>query len=346
MHSNHTNQDLIHHLQQQIQDMHQYIQQLNQYINHQNVYEYYIQGLNVGKVSGTLQLGQLIHNERKDSEGIHRFIIGEIKIREIDSTGTVGLGVMEKMDTEPPPSENTEELNRLYKEIKTQMHVEEVPTFFKNIKLDTLTKIQNWMGNKLDLNETLTAFYENSLAILNERINPVINIANPSLDENTYIELADEIELQAKSLFVITALLHILSPGYIQKYKKNKHFNILAKTELKQTEKPTTIQQIIEKIKRTFKLKELPSVFEEELEELPETLRYLFHHIIQPIVEFGDAALYIDNILDLVIKSTEEFSEEEFDLNIEEQSNLFSQLINYLDEYIKHILLEYLLLQI
>ncbi|UPG62105.1 hypothetical protein [Metabacillus endolithicus] len=93
-------------------------------------------------------------------------------------------------------------------------------------------------------------------------------------------------------------------------------------------------------------MKDLPSVFEEELEELPETLRYFFHHIIQPIVGFGDAALYIDNILDLVIKSTEEFSEEEFDLNIEEQSNLFSQLINYLDEYIKHILLEYILLQI
>ncbi|WP_121664455.1 hypothetical protein [Metabacillus litoralis] len=346
MHSNSSNQDLIHQMQQQIHYMHKYIQHLNQYINQQNVYEYYIQGLNVGKVTGTLQLGQLIKNELKDRDGLHRFIIGEINIREIEGTGTVGLGVMEKEDAKQPPSENDEELNKLYEELKIQLHIEEVPAFLKSIEIGTLTKIQTWMGSNLELNETLTAFYENILFILNERINPVINIATPSLSEDTYIELADEIEIQAKSLFVISTLLQIISPGYIEKYKNKSHFNTFEQAELDQTEKPVTSQQIIEKIKKGFRLKNLPFVIEEELDESPETLRYFFHHIVQPIVESGDAALYIGNILALIIKSTGEFSEEEIDLNIEEQSNLFSQLINFLDEYIKHILLEYLLLQI
>lgn len=345
MHSNQSNE--IHKMQQQIDYLHQYIQHLNDYISHLNVYEYYIQGVKIEKVKGTFQLGHLMEQEVNESDGIHRFYIGEIRIREIEDSGTVGLGATQKGGTKRtiPPEEATEEIEEIFENIKTLLVVEDVPTFFQSLAIhkDVLKKVWVTMKDNWDSSHDFALFYEKVLMLLNDAINPEIGLSDPQLEPDSYITLADSIEEQAKTLLVISYLLELSLPGYFKKYR-------LETPKIDSSHQPNiqvSVQQIMIAIKDTFYLKGLPSSFD-ELGEHPNTLRYLFFNVIQPIVEKEDATDYFLEMQDLFQKQALHISEniDPKELSPDEQGFLFSVLIEHLDRYQKYILLEYILLQI
>jgi hypothetical protein len=77
----------INKLNQHIHILHQQINALNHYLKHDHIYEYHLKSLQIEKVKGSLQIGQLIEMDIQNEEGIHRFFIDEIKITEVEGTG-------------------------------------------------------------------------------------------------------------------------------------------------------------------------------------------------------------------------------------------------------------------
>ncbi|WP_078544544.1 hypothetical protein [Litchfieldia alkalitelluris] len=353
MHSNQYYEKLIYQLQQEVQALQQQLQQLNTYINYSNVYEYYIHGLKVDNIKGNFQLGQLTQKELVDSDGIHRFYIGEIVIKEIQDTGTVGLGISEKSDKkkskEISEDEANEDFKAVYNSINSLLSIENTPDFFQSLSShkEVLLKVWEFMNDQWDKNLEFTLFYENILKSLNESINPDISISRPNFEEDIYITIASEIEEQAKALLVVGYLVQACLPGYLSKYK-NEMF-MLDHKELTIKSKPPntlgTIQQIQNAIKSTFHLKELPSSLEEVVEQ-PDMFRYLFYQVLHPVIKNGDAEELFQKIHYLLQENTSNIPENNHlkELGVEEQGFLFSKLLEYLNRYPKYILLEYLLL--
>ncbi|MFC4321539.1 hypothetical protein [Litchfieldia salsa] len=355
MHSNQSNDEHILQLKQQIHSLQQQIQQLNSYINYSNVYEYYIQGVKLEKVKGTFQLGQLTQNELADSDGIHRFYIGEIIIKEIEDTGTVGLGITEKrkesQNKEIPSEHATGEIKAMYNGINTLLAIENTPSFFQSLSVheQILIKVWEFMNEQWKSTDEFTTFYENTLKLLNESINPRINITKPNFEDEVYISLADYIEEQAKTLLVIGCLLESNFPNYLSKYK-SKMTKIKSKLTAAINETQSniaTIQTIVDTIKSTFDLDTLPSSFE-ELVEQPDTLRHFYYHLLHQVMENGDAVEFLDNLYELILDNTCNITNE---LNLneltpEEQGYLFATLLESLNQYPIFILLEYLQLQL
>ena len=349
MQSSQSNEKFIHNLKHQIDYLHQYIYQLNKYVNHLNVYEYYIQNVKIDKVQGRMQIGQLLKNNSNENNGIHRFYIGEITIKEIEDSGTVGLGMTEtgntkKEETIITPDEANEEIKKIYEYITLQMNVENVPTFFQTLamKKEVLEKVKNVM-NDIDLCHEYTSFYEKILQILNKL--PIMeksHSSTPILDEDTYILLANNIEEQSKTLLVIVYLMQFFLPGYLKRYsQKNEMISTKEMNDLSNN----SSKEIITVIKETFQFEEIPS-FLNKLKDKPVVLRYLFNHFTQQLERNRGINQYFKDVCDLFLKKAKMLPEnvKVKEMSFDEQAFLFTTLIDYLSRYPKYIFLEYLLL--
>lgn len=351
MHSNQSNDELIQYLTQQNNYLQQYLQYMQTYINYSNVFEYYIDGVKVEQVKGTFQLGQLMEKELVELDGIHRFYIGEITIKEIEETGRVGVGVTEKSDKNKhqtdDPDEVSKDIKEVYDKINSLLTIENTPTFFQalSIQKEVLNKVWEIMNEQWNSVYEFNIFYENILKKLNESINIEVNIETPNFEDDFYIANANDIEEQAKTLLVISYLLEYSLPGYI-----NKYINKVSKVNFKSltiSNQLGTIQQIEDSIKDALQLKNLPSSFEDVVDQ-PHTLRYLFYQILQPNVESGDVKHCIVEILLLINQSIciNESLTSIDGLTAEEWAFLFANLLDYLNCYPKYILLNYILLQL
>ncbi|MRH43204.1 hypothetical protein GH741_10985 [Aquibacillus halophilus] len=353
MYSNQSYEQLIHQLKQQINDLNKYVDYLNQYINNKNIYEYQIQGIKIEKVKGTFQLGQLIEKELIDRDGIHRFSVGEVKITEIEDTGTVGLGVTEKGTKEKKeiitPEEATGEVKTIYENIKLLLSVENVPMFFQTLSMEEeiLKKVWSIIQKKWDSSNEFMSFYETVLKLLEDITN--FEETESILEHETYIILADSIEEQIKSIRVIHYLIELFLPGYFEKYKEQNTIADPVKLEFNSSSpnEQTSTQQIIDAIKSTFDLNELPESYK-KLSNQPSILNYVFYSIVKPTVVSNDANKYSTTIQESLSNLPMNLSLEieKNQLSSEQQGFLFSTLIAYLNNYQKYILLEYLLLQV
>ncbi|TXC85986.1 hypothetical protein FS935_18195 [Metabacillus litoralis] len=343
MHSNQSNNEQMKLMQQQIEFLKQQIQNLNCNSDFSTIYEYYINGIQIDKVKGSLQLGQLISEEIRDSEGVHRFYIGDIKITEIEDSGTVGLGVTEKMsnrENSVSADDAVEEIAQIYQKITQLLAIEELPSFFEKLssKKSVLVAVSDSLDETWQSSEKFSLFYEKILSLLNDTIHSKFKQVDQKLDDRLYLAFADSIEEKVKTLVVISALLQAALPGYFKKYEMDLMIN---QSFIKS--KVDTIHQILEFIKKTFQLEELPEAFE-ELEEDSKVLRYYFHFVLAPLVDNKDVIAYFQSLreyleeIDPVIKLSMK------NLNSEERAFLFSTLIEFIDIYQKHIVLEYSML--
>lgn len=345
MHSNQSYNEHEHlkHLQQQIEFLKKQIQNLSSNSDFSTIYEYYINGIQIEKVKGSLQLGQLISREIQDSEGVHRFYIGEIKITEIEDSGTVGLGVnekMTKMDKSVSADEAVEEIAEIYQKITQLLAIDELPSFFEKLssKKSVLAAVSKSMEESWKKSGKCPLFYEKTLKILNDTIHSKFKQSDQNLDASLYVSLADSIEEKVKTLVVISALLQATLPGYFKKYEIIKITDLpISKSNVE------TIHQILATIKKNFQLAELPEAFD-ELEEDPKLFRYYFHFILAPLVDNKDITAFFYSMKEYLeeIEPLEKLVMN--DLNSEEQAFLFSKLIEFLDVYQKHIVLEYSML--
>ncbi|MBB6454009.1 hypothetical protein HNQ94_002460 [Salirhabdus euzebyi] len=352
MHYKQTNEEIIKNLQQQVNYLNQQIHYLNDYANYLNVYEYHIQAVNIAEVRGTLQLGHLIEKELYDSDGIHRFFIGEIKIREISESGTVGLGVSEKGNKKELPKENRDKVEKIYQDVNLLLQVDEVPSFFS--KLSTQHEVLKSVWYSINTNwepssNTFTVFYEDVLRLLHDTVNIEKNGSKPILEADTYVEIATNIEKQAKTLLIITYLLESYLPGYMDQY----HQSIIKISPGKlsfphhHARKDASIQQLENAIKDTFHLEQLPSTFDELIEH-PNEFRFFFDYMLKTLVDNGTTTKYFFSMQHLYIDRTKDILVDnmEIQMSATDQAFLFSTLIKHFDYYQKNILLEYMLLHI
>ncbi len=160
-------------LRNQIYDLEKWNQQLKAYLDHLNIYEYHIQRINIDKVKGTLQFGHLIEKNIQEANGIHRFFINEIKISEVEDSGTVGIGVAEKdkkkkkKKSQIPPEQATGEIKEIYVEIKQLLDIEDVPVFIQELAVnkEVLSKVWDTTKNHFDTSIQINLFYENAKTI-------------------------------------------------------------------------------------------------------------------------------------------------------------------------------------
>lgn len=340
----------IQELKNQITYLHQYTQQLNKSLAHINVYEYYIQSITVDSVKGILQLGYLTEYEMKEDDGIHRFYIGDVKIKKVEDTGIVGLGVTEKgsstkeEDQLVSPEEASPDIQKIYEEIKSLLDVEDVPSFFQEIATIEvlLHKIWEFISEKWNSSQPFSTFYEHILQKLNQIEQLHENTIYP-LQNDKLIVVANNIEEKAKSLLVITTLLEAFLPGYFSNHNDANIMICSKKLNMKvPPNNKVSKKQIKTAIKNTFNLQELPETYEEITENI-DLLELVFYHRIQPVVLSEAAANFFYMIRDLYLpKNNPDKLDPHF--SSEEQVLLFSSLIKYLDQYQKHILLEYLLI--
>src|SRR5699024_1266708 len=125
-------------LYQHVQDLHHYIQELHHYVAKTKVNEYHIQKISIKKITGTLQLGQLLNNNQGDFHMIHRFFIVNLHINEIEKNGTVGIGIREiyydqQLTKFVFPQEASKETKQIYKEYQTLLDINQVPHFFQTL---------------------------------------------------------------------------------------------------------------------------------------------------------------------------------------------------------------------
>ncbi len=191
----------VNNLYQHIQDLHYYIHQLLHYVSETNIYEYHIQKINIEKVKGTLQLGQLLEEAKNDLRGTHRLIIKDLQINEIEEHGTVGIGVTEKENNQQKqlkkvsPQEASKETKNIYEEIQTLLAIDQVPHFFQALasKQNVLKTVWTITKKTWNSNEAFNDFYTDILRLLNDIPMPTFDPSVSKLDHHICITVANHI---------------------------------------------------------------------------------------------------------------------------------------------------------
>jgi len=338
-------------LNQQIELLHQHIKKLDQMLNHKNIYEYHLKMIDIETVKGSLQIGHLLEGEVQDEIGIHRFFIDEVKIKEIEGTGTLGIGIKEKVKDEKKkakkvtPEEASKEVKEIYDNLQQLLGVQKVPDFFQKIavKENVLVKVYERISHEWESSESFDKFYKDIKEKLQKIELPDKTYYKQSIeniDEDICKQLSSQLEEDVKVLLIITFLLHEYLPGYLKQFEF-KQIDLQLKPE--SLEQKLDIQQIIKSIKSGFHLKELPAVLE-QLKNSADIFRNAFVLIIQPAAENSQINHFLKDLHQSIVSRTEEMTNKTrfLELKTEEQSFLFSHLLESLETIPKHILLLYL----
>lgn len=340
-------QQEINQLKQQIFYLNQHINKLNEYINHLNVYEYYIQEMKIETVKGMLQLGHLIEKEIKDSQGIHRFYIGNIKINEIDDSGTVAVGITEKeTDNDSAkviPEEASEDIKKLFEEIKSHLAIDEVPDFFQKLAVEQKVLKEVWEKSKNKLQTTqIQSFYEEMLKILNQLPDGEQDLSNLTMDEGICEAAATRIETNSKTLIIMIVLLQSLLPGFLKKdlqkdMIKQKKFYV----QIQQPSGQVDSIQLMRNIKKTFELRELPTSYK-DLAEDSEAVTYLYNRLVVIVSSEGEDMFKKMKSHFLETADSMEQDIELVELDSEQMGFLYGHLLTMVEEYSKYVVLDYL----
>ncbi|MBP3953199.1 hypothetical protein [Bacillus suaedae] len=339
----------INRLKQQIHYLNQHINKLNEYINHLNIYEYYIQEMKIETVKGMLQLGHLIEKEIKDSQGIHRFYIGNIKINEIEDSGTVSVGITEKeTDTESPkviPEEASEEIKELFEEIKSHLAIEEVPVFFQKLAVEPKVLKEVWDKSKNKLQTTqIQSFYEEILQILSQLPDGEqdLDLSNLTIEEAVCEAAVTRIETYSKTLIMMILLLQSLLPGYLKKdLQKNMMKQKKIYAHVQQPNGQVDSIQLMRNIKKTFELRELPTSYK-DLAENSEAVTYLYNRLVVIVSSEGEDMFKKMKSHFLETVESMEQDIELVELDSEQMGFLYGHLLTMVEEYSKYVVLDYL----
>jgi hypothetical protein len=346
----------IHQLKHQIYMLHQHIHKLQNKLNeNQNVFEYHLKQLNIDKVKGSLQIGQLIEKDIEDENGIHRFFIEAIQIKEVEGSGTVGVGIMEKgrgkkkLQKKISPEEASEQIKDLFNQIKDLLGLKHVPEFFQKlaVKEKVLTKVWEQMKKEWSTTEPFTRFYEQIKERL-ERIHISEQHINqdsvPRLPEDLCKELSDQLKKFAKVLLVVIHLIHKELPGYLHSFEYEPINEEKLKIHIHGPNHSEIDKQILKAIKESFNIKEFPSVIK-KLEEHPNALKFILDHKLQPAAHSEEIIDYLMDMKTLFISKISEAptpSSKTLKLSSEEKGFLYSHLIETIETYPKYLVLVYL----
>lgn len=333
----------------QIEMLHQHIKKLDQMLNHKNIYEYHLKMIDIETVKGSLQIGHLLEGEIQDEIGIHRFFIDEVKIKEIEGTGTLGIGIKEKEKDKQKkakkvsPEEASKEVKEIYDKIIELLGVQEVPELFQKIALKevVLVKVNEQISQKWESSKSFNQFYTDIKDKLHQIALPdkaYYKQAIENTDEDICKQLANQLEEDVKVLLVIVFLLHEYLPGYLKQHEFKK-----IELQLENTEEKIDVQQIMKSIKSGFHLKQLPTLLQ-NLKDSPDLIRNVYFLIIQPAAENSHLNNFLKELHQTMVTRTEEMTNktQSLDLKVEEQSFLFSHVIEALETNPKHIILLYL----
>ncbi|WP_142386532.1 hypothetical protein [Bacillus sp. Marseille-P3661] len=169
----------------------------------------------------------------------------------------------------------------------------------------------------------------------------------PTIDRKLCKKHADSIEVEAKSLFIIIFLIDAFLSGLLEKQSIQTSPDKLTVHVQKPGVNVNDPTKILEVIKSGLHLNDLPTSIK-ELEESPEILEHLFLNRIHPVVVSQQDDQYFKRLKQLFIQYVSEISGDTSinGLTPEQQSFLYTKLIEYLEKYQKYILLEYLVLSL
>ncbi|KKB41742.1 hypothetical protein [Bacillus thermotolerans] len=311
-----------------------------------SIFEYHIQRIKIEKVKGTFQLGHLIEQERISENSLHRFFIGEIKITEVEGTGTVGIGLTQKGSKKEEallsPQKADKEIQSIYQDSQSLLNINQVPRFLQRlaVRKPVLKAVWNDIKRSWQTSAPFDRFYENVLALLDELPLPSSHSTRVYIPSSIRMEAADSLEEQAKTLFIALMILQYLLPGEV-KVNHLKRQKVQAE-KLQPSSSHPNAQNMLQAIKEGLQIKQLPSTLK-QLEEHAYALHALLFSILQPLVQKGQLELYVHHLNALYAQTIKQVS---FDLSLteltaEEWSFLFTQAAEHLEEAEKHLLLNY-----
>ncbi len=337
-------------LYQHVQDLHHYIQELHHYVAKTKVYEYHIQKISIKKITGTLQLGQLLNNNQGDFHGIHRFFIANLHINEIEENGTVGIGIREKNYDQQQtkivsPQEASKETKQIYKEIQTLLDINQVPHFFQTLanKENVLKKVWTTVTNTWGLNDDFNHVYTAILALLNRLPFPTFHPSDGKLNNSMGIAVADHIESCSKTFVIITFLIQNLLPHYLNEQQKKQH---LSPESFKQLDTQMTPKQLLTAVKNGFQINHLPPSYQ-RLQDFPNISTALYDAFVNELTPPKNLYhTYVQNMYELCINEVTRHADESLFITLhpKEVGFLCTRLMDDFTIYQKHLFLNYMLL--
>jgi hypothetical protein len=283
------------------------------------IHEYVIDNIKIEKVKGDFQIGKLFKNtvhDDTDEEGVYRFFIHDIQIREIEGTGTVGLGMTEKEEKKKKkkektgfkkvkPEDATGNVKDIYQEIKDFWNVDHIPLFFQRLatKPELLKKVWKKSKNTIITREDYQFLVEYTRDNLNHKISGIVPAAKKLPLPDVHKKIKDTLEADIKTLILLLYLLQETIPGYldnldrkieIKKLKgidQDKNGEVAAEKKDKEMQKgkdkkgeyESDAKKILKDIKNTYHLKELPPVLK-KLKDHPTFLKKTFDSIVEPLI--------------------------------------------------------------
>jgi hypothetical protein len=304
-------------------------------------YEYVIGKIKIDKVKGEFQIGKLIKGNVIDKSGRHRFHINEIEIKEIEGTGTVGVGITKKRKTENkkkkydkvPPDQATGKIKEIYNEIEEAWEIEYIPLFFQRLAThpSLLEKLWELTQVKIVNSSSFQPFHdelrEHLYKQIKEAVKPMWQFQKP----NIYNKLQKQIEGEIKTLFIIYCFIIGSLPSYLDNLASNTKEKI-GKNQLEEDtpKKKNQPEEILKKLKEAYQLKELPKVIV-DLKESPEFLIETFKvRVKEFIVSSKDAEILagfyqkLDSIKENININVSLF---DMELNANEEEFLISLLL-------------------
>jgi hypothetical protein len=335
-------------------------------VQDQPVHEYVIDNIKIEKVKGDFQIGKLFKNTEPEDEeevGVYRFFIHDIQIREIEGTGTVGLGMTEMEEKRKKqkkkkgfkkitPQEATGKVKDIYQEMKELWNVNHIPLFFQRLatKPHLLEKIWTKSKNTIIKRQDYQSLVNHTKKKLTEEINTIVHQEKNSSLPELHKKIKDTLEADIKAFILLLYLLQETIPGYLdildQKIEikslkglatdqeKNGETKADKKEEemqkdKKQDEKEKEPKKMLKDIKNTYHLKELPSVLK-KLKDHHTFLKKTFDSIVEPIISSEEDTKLIKSLIKEVLaefKNSAILYGTQYDLEADDEAFLVSLLI-------------------
>lgn len=257
-----------------------YLRELTRKLEKMTVYEYFIDHVKIEKVKGTLQIGSLFEKETEDRKGLHRIHIRKLDIREIEGSGTVGVGVTKKSKSD----QKKPEPDAILIKIKNDLKADELPLFFQNMA---------------ERPEVLKFFWEHSQNLVNRRsflslvsrvsdwVQSEIHQALQSAWQLNQPELHREFQkaytTELKTWVLVFIWVRHLIPGYLES-SLEEDVQTRRSSHVSNPPQPWQADEILKNLKDHYQLTKLPRVFI-KLKNHPVFLRTTYKESVQPFVK-------------------------------------------------------------
>lgn len=333
-------------INKQLQFLNEQIKNYERLIDQLPVYEYHIGKLKVDTVKGSLQLGKLFHGDEIETEGVHKIFVNDVIIKEVEGSGTVGVGIVEKQPKkkEPQqkisPEEAGSDIKEIYEDVKATLDIEVVPLFFQQlaVRKDILKKVWELMGNYLveedPSNEEFERFVSEQFQWIKQNFEDYDLITNEHIGK----KIEQRLHAQYKVVPFLISLTNKLIPGYLKQYQTKKVD--IEELSNRESEGP---KELLDIIKDKYHLAILPEELN-QLEENPHLVDYLYNKWLVPLNEQELDKHFVQRIKEFLVDYefglNEQIIEEIPDLSIDNLSFVLSVLIKQFTDLPKLIFLE------